>query len=285
MAYTYSVALFTLATLWTAESQPDTSQFTSTLNFSQPPLSEITGNEDIPSVHNLSGLEITSTQLLNATGEENPLRSTICQLCLCEDVSPLFLIDCNGKNLKKPFLVSEWPTDTSGYSIEAKFDSNEYIELTQFPELPLSRLSYRGNGLMFIEKAAFKFLRTLEYLDLSENGLTHESIRESTFEGQFNDEDYEPIPLKTLKLGYNKIFSIDKDSFNHLSSNLETLELNNNPLKVIDHQTAIAITTLRKLKVYSCDSLLIISKEKILNPFIDFYSDFEFGGNRFGFCI
>lgn len=149
---------------------------------------------------------------------------------------------------KKPFLVSEWPNDIYGYSIEAKFDSNEYMELAQFPELSLSRLSYRGNGILFIQKAAFKFLKKLEYLDLSENGLTHESINENIFEGQFNEEDYEPIPLKTLKLGYNKIISIDKDAFNHLS-HLEILELNNNPLKVIDHQTAIAITTLRKLKV------------------------------------
>lgn len=248
MAYPFSVALFVLTTLWMTESQSDGSQFSSMIDFSQTPVSETTGSENVPDARNLSGLDLTSTQLQNANGEENPFQSTICQLCTCQDVNPLFLIDCNGKSLKKPFLVSEWPNDIYGYSIEAKFDSNEYMELAQFPELSLSRLSYRGNGILFIQKAAFKFLKKLEYLDLSENGLTHESINENIFEGQFNEEDYEPIPLKTLKLGYNKIISIDKDAFNHLS-HLEILELNNNPLKVIDHQTAIAITTLRKLKI------------------------------------
>ncbi|XP_057378517.1 leucine-rich repeat neuronal protein 1-like [Daphnia carinata] len=248
MAYPFYVVVFLLTTLWMTESQSDVSELSSMTNFSQTSVSEIIGSENITDAGNLSGLDSNSTQMPNTNSEENPFKSTICKLCACQDANPLFLIDCNGKSLRKPFLVSEWPSDIYGYSIEAKFDSNEYMELTQFPELPLSRLSYRGNGLMFIEKAAFKFLKTLEYLDLSENGLTHESINGNIFEGQFNEEDYEPLPLKTLKLGYNKIISIDKDAFNHLSSHLEILELNNNPLKVIDHQTAIAITTLRKLK-------------------------------------
>lgn len=195
----------------------------------------------------------TSTQAIstiNLNSEEDLLQSKICETCACQDGTPS-VVDCSSKSLTAPFLLPEWPQGHLISSIDARFENNNFIEVRQFPELPLLKLSFRGNGIQFIEKEAFKFLKMLEYLDLSENNLTHESLNENVFIGPFNDEDYEPIPLKTLKLGYNKIVSINNDAFKHLS-HLETLELNNNPLKVIDHQTAIAITTLRKLKVGFC---------------------------------
>lgn len=169
----------------------------------------------------------------------------ICQACSCQEEIPL-LIDCSNKGLKAAFLFSDWPTDGA---MEARFDGNEFEEITQFPNLPLVKLTYRKNSIKLIQKAAFKFLKSLEFLDLSENSLTHESLGGNVFEGQFSEDDYEPLQLKVLDLGYNQIHSIDKDAFNHLATHLETLKLNNNPLSVIDHQTAIAITTLRKLKV------------------------------------
>ena len=184
----------------------------------------------------------------DSNSENDSSRSKICETCHCDDNTP-FVINCNDLGLKSQFLAADWPHDLLVSSIDASFDSNEFTEVLQLPELPLLKLSYRGNQIEIIQKSAFKYLKSLEQLDLSENRLTHESLNSNVFEGQFNDEDYEPIPLKTLKLGYNQITSIDKDAFNHLSSHLETLELNNNHLKVIDHQTAIAITTLRKLKV------------------------------------
>ena len=185
-----------------------------------------------------------------AAKKEDPMQSKICQTCSCQDDIP-FLVDCSNKALKVPFLFTDWPTDGLNSSIEARFDGNEFEEITQFPELPLIKLTFRKNSIKLIQKAAFKFLKSLEYLDLSENALTHDSIGGNVFEGQFSEDDYQPLQLKTLRLGYNQIHSIDKDAFNHLSTHLETLELNNNPLSVIDHQTAIAITTLRKLKVYA----------------------------------
>jgi hypothetical protein len=249
----YVLLLTLLAASSLVEIQADISQFSSTpADGLLSPGSSITENEKLVNISFSSELQGSSvniqTTISSSSNEENPLQSHVCQLCSCQGESP-FLIDCTGKGLKKPFLVSEWPHDVLSDTIDVKFDANDFIEITQFPELPLFRLSFRGNGLLVIEKAAFKFLKMLEYLDLSENRLNHESITASVFEGPFNEDDYEPIPLKTLKLGYNKITSIDKDAFNHLPS-LETLELNNNPLKVIDHQTAIAITSLRKLKVW-----------------------------------
>jgi hypothetical protein len=252
MAKQSYVLLLILANFWLVHIGADSSQFSTTSDVLLSPESAI--NEKSVDTSLSSELEISArpaniqaTIPSSSNDEEDPLKSHICSLCSCQGESP-FVIDCNEKGLKNPFLVSEWPNNVPSTTIEAKFDSNEFIEITQFPELPLFRLSYRKNGLLVIEKAAFKFLKMLEYLDLSENSLTHDSITASVFEGPFSEDDYEPIPLKTLKLGYNKIFSIDKDAFNHLLS-LETLELNNNPIKVIDHQTAIAITSLRKLKV------------------------------------
>lgn len=180
---------------------------------------------------------------------QDPMLSELCQKCACQNEMP-FLVNCTSKSLNSAPLFPDWPNnEVLNSSIEAQFDENLFIEIAQFPELPLVKLSYRGNAIQMIQKSAFKFLKSLEYLDLSENQLTHESLNGDVFEGKFNEVDYEPIPLKTLKLGYNMIHSIDKDAFNHLATHLEILELNNNPLNVIDHQTAMAITTLRKLKV------------------------------------
>lgn len=197
---------------------------------------------------NTTGFTNSTTMVVTKKKAQDPMRSKICESCICSEGMP-FLINCGAVKLEGAFLFPDWPNDAVISSIDAVFDGNQFDEITQFPELPILRLSYRSNSIQYIQKAAFKNLKLLEYLDLSENKLTHESINANAFEGPFNEEDYEPLPLKTLKLGYNNIHSIDKDAFNHLSTHLEILELNNNPLKVIDHQTAIAITTLRKLKV------------------------------------
>lgn len=175
-------------------------------------------------------------------------QSEICKRCRCQE-GITFVVNCQGKDLAEPFLYSDWPLSVLTSNIEVTFDDNYFTEISQFPELPIVKLSYQSNGIEIIQRAAFKFLKNLDYLDLSQNNLTHESLGGNVFEGPFSEQDDEPIPLRTLKLGYNKITSLDKDAFNHISSHLEILELNNNPLKVIDHQTAIAITTLRKLKV------------------------------------
>lgn len=243
-----------IVTFRCTQSEMTVSQHLTTLeNVNDVSLPEISGNHNF--LQEVTLIDTSRLDLKNALATtksnylmEDPLRSKICEICSCQD-NAVFAIDCNNKNLENNFLAPEWPQVPLSSSIEAKFESNKITEINQFPDLPLIKLSYRQNAIGVVQKAAFKFLKDLEYLDLSENLLTHESIKGSIFEGKYDEEDYEPIPLKTLKLSYNRISSIDKDAFNHLSSHLEILELDNNPLKVIDHQTAIAITTLRKLKV------------------------------------
>lgn len=178
------------------------------------------------------------------------LSSVLCQNCSCSEasLSPL-VVNCSHRALEDAFKASDWPHDVLVSSVSINFASNRLYEIRQFPELPILKLNLRDNNIQFIEIAAFKYLKSLDYLDLTKNSLTHESLTRDTFEGSFVEDDYEPVPLRTLRLGYNQIHSIDKDAFDHLATHLETLELNNNPIKVIDHQTAIAITSLRKLKV------------------------------------
>lgn len=157
-------------------------------------------------------------------------------------------VDCSGKEVKESFLDSDWPLNSSLAFMTANFDHNQLLEIAQFPGLPISSLSFVGNSIQTIQPSAFKQLKKLEHLDLSENNLTQESIQLKVFEGPFMKDEFEPIPLRTLKLGYNQIHSLDKDAFDHVTF-LENLELNNNPFQIIDHQTGVALTTLRKLKV------------------------------------
>lgn len=58
----------------------------------------------------------------------------------------------------------------------------------------------------------------------------------------------EEVALKVFKLGHNNIHSLPPDCFEYLT-NLEVLELNNNPLLVIDQNTEISLGYLTKLQV------------------------------------
>lgn len=58
----------------------------------------------------------------------------------------------------------------------------------------------------------------------------------------------EELTLKILKLGHNNIHSLSPNFFEYLR-NLELLELNNNPLQVIDQNTEMALGHLKNLLV------------------------------------
>jgi len=178
----------------------------------------------------------------------DPMVSKICRICTCRNEIPPFQVDCSDKKVKESFLDSDWPLNSSLAFMTANFDHNQLLEIAQFPGLPISSLSFVGNSINVIQPSAFKQLLKLEHLDLSENNLTQESIQRKVFEGHYMKDEYEPITLRTLNLGYNQIHSLDKDAFDHISF-LEVLELNNNPFEIIDHQTGVALTSLRKLKV------------------------------------
>lgn len=60
------------------------------------------------------------------------------------------------------------------------------------------------------------------------------------------------VALKVLRLGYNNIHSLPTDCFEYLT-NLEVLDLNNNPLFVIDQNTEISLGYLTNLQVNRYD--------------------------------
>jgi len=62
-----------------------------------------------------------------------------------------------------------------------------------------------------------------------------------------NDE----AALKVLKLGFNNLHSLPPTFFQYLTK-LEMLELNNNPLLVIDQNTEISLGHLKNLRVNDC---------------------------------
>ncbi len=55
-----------------------------------------------------------------------------------------------------------------------------------------------------ISDRAFKNLTFLTYLDLSHNDLNQDSLNIHTFEGKYNESQYEPLSLTELDLGYNE---------------------------------------------------------------------------------
>lgn len=68
-------------------------------------------------------------------------------------------------------------------------------------------------------------------------------------QGHYAPEAYEPLrSLRVLKLGSNALHTLDSDLFEH-TPNLAYLSLDSNLLRIIDHQTLIALTSINYLTV------------------------------------
>ena len=222
----------------------------------EPPFAEPSGEKEVSFVPRLSAETTTANT-------QDPSTARMCNLCKCSslDEHP-FVIDCFDKNMEEMPLDVDWPLNSMISSIQVDLTENQFTEILPLPKVPIMNLILRRNRIRVIEKSSFIQLEQLELLDLSENELTHEALTVHVFQGPFVSNQYEPIPLKTLLLGYNQIHSINKDAFDHLPQ-LERLELNNNPLVVIDRPTEIALSSIRKLKVCFLTS-------KITSNFKDF---------------
>ena len=217
----------------------------------EPPFAEPSGEKEVSFVPRLSAETTTANT-------QDPSTARMCNLCKCSslDEHP-FVIDCFDKNMEEMPLDVDWPLNSMISSIQVDLTENQFTEILPLPKVPIMNLILRRNRIRVIEKSSFIQLEQLELLDLSENELTHEALTVHVFQGPFVSNQYEPIPLKTLLLGYNQIHSINKDAFDHLPQ-LERLELNNNPLVVIDRPTEIALSSIRKLKVCPLISKILI---------------------------
>ncbi|MCL4123735.1 UNVERIFIED_CONTAM: hypothetical protein GTU68_030591 [Idotea baltica] len=129
-----------------------------------------------------------------------------------------------------------------------RIQGNALSEVTAFPYMEnLTSISFRSNHISKIDEAAFMNLTNLEYLDLSYNNLTEQSLDPEIFRGPFTDKAPDPIPLKELKLAHNKITSLPKNCFQHVP-NLTSLDLSYNDFVDLSIKTAQAISELRKLE-------------------------------------
>lgn len=122
--------------------------------------------------------------------------------------------------------------------------------LTRFPNLTgIRSLSFRQNKIRRIEPLAFFNLTSLERLDLSDNKITNQALQKEIFEGHFDSHEYQPMKKLTwLNLINNELHALNPDVFDHLDR-LETLLLGRNQFKIIDPNTASAISSINTLKV------------------------------------
>lgn len=141
---------------------------------------------------------------------------------------------------------------TQNTTLDLRFDHNKIKYIPRLPPMPVVMLSLRYNLIQSIEAKAFSELKQLEYLDLSHNNLTSASLNEGAFIGSYNESfGYFPlISLTHLNLSHNYIHSLDKNAFDHLSQ-LKSIDLSHNPLKVLSGSTSMAISSLRNLEFMS----------------------------------
>lgn len=119
--------------------------------------------------------------------------------------------------------------------------------INQFYPSNLTELDLSDNFIRNINSSYFANLQNMVVLDLSRNNI--ETLKPGVFKGKRMDGDDYPLQsLTTLKLSNNKIHTLDADLFEHIEQRLEVLDLSYNPLKVIDHQTIVAIGSIIYLK-------------------------------------
>ncbi|XP_055593119.1 leucine-rich repeat-containing protein 70 [Uranotaenia lowii] len=174
--------------------------------------------------------------------------NALCSSCTCDAAKRTF--NCSSMKLYKLFNMTEWSTlNSSGVATEIMLlVHNGISEIPVLPKFDVKVLDLSHNNISAIAKRAFIELDKLESLDLSYNLLTAKALKPEIFEGKFSSDEYEPmLAMKTLRLAYNQLHVLDSDLFEHFP-NLETLSLEGNIFKVIDHQTEIALSSIHTLK-------------------------------------
>jgi len=166
----------------------------------------------------------------------------VCDSCKCTETT----IDCSSGKLKQHPDASEWPTDK--VVTDVLMDDSYLVHVTQYPRMAILRLSLHKCSIVHIDNEAFKNLQNLTELDLSYNDITSANLDPAVFRGPYAPDEYEPLSnLHTLKLSFNAIHSLKSDLFEH-TPNLRILSLDSNPLRVLDHSTVMAISTLTYLE-------------------------------------
>ncbi|XP_016656809.1 carboxypeptidase N subunit 2 [Acyrthosiphon pisum] len=171
------------------------------------------------------------------------------------------ILDCSNMAGKShPYSIEDWIRYHAFYDdgilanrvLHINLENNNLIQIFALPPMAsLKKLSFKYNNISSIANKALTNLPALEELDISFNSLNSHELRESVYRSYqrpnipaTNDEP----ALRVLKLGYNNIHSLPPNFFQYLTK-LEMLELNNNPLLVIDQNTEISLGYLTNLQV------------------------------------
>ncbi|XP_060873377.1 carboxypeptidase N subunit 2-like isoform X2 [Metopolophium dirhodum] len=171
------------------------------------------------------------------------------------------ILDCSNMAGKShPYSIEDWIRYHAFYDdgilanrvLHINLENNNLKKIFALPPMTsLKKLSFKYNNISAIAHKALTNLPALEELDISYNSLSSHELRESVYRSYqrpnvpaTNDEP----ALRVLKLGYNNIHSLPPNFFQYLTK-LEMLELNNNPLLVIDQNTEISLGYLTNLQV------------------------------------
>ncbi|GAB0099529.1 Leucine-rich repeat [Sergentomyia squamirostris] len=195
-------------------------------------------------VHGDDSSNVTTTK---APQESVKDTSVICSSCICEKDAKL--LDCSERSFRDMLTADDWTPLNKSFVIQTvHFTRNQITKVIVFPELPIQELDLSHNEIQSIEKKAFKDLRELIYLDLSNNRLDAKAIFPDVFEGHYDPDEYEPLnKLRTLRLDNNNIHTLKSENFEHLP-HLRTLSLAGNPFQVLDSQSEMAITSIHYLE-------------------------------------
>ena len=150
---------------------------------------------------------------------------------ICQSESELF-IDCPRLNdHQKSRLGQLLNSSSSGIRDMGAFPATSDI----------MGLYLHDNNIETIEPGAFDRLTSLSHLDVSHNDLTDIG---------FLSGGQQLLSLTFLDLSHNQIGLIDAASISRLHK-LKTLKMNNNPIRALDDDTAVAISKLSNLAVRS----------------------------------
>ncbi|XP_066599040.1 leucine-rich repeat neuronal protein 2-like [Prorops nasuta] len=170
-----------------------------------------------------------------------PPARKVCDICNCTGE----LIDCSGLGLESNLKDNQWPRSQVRV---VTFEKNNLIRLQPFANATIEKLILRHNRILRIEQRAFYNIKRLFEIDLSHNELISQFFTSDVFEGPFSAVVDEPLKaLKVLNLAWNDLHSLKQDLFKHVMG-IRILDLSGNPLRVIDHPTSLAISSLPSLE-------------------------------------
>lgn len=140
----------------------------------------------------------------------------------------------------------------------ATFSGNSIAVLQQIPPTDaILRFTCRHCGIRHLQTPTFMDVPNIVALDLAYNELTAEELPPDVFRGPYQHGiGYVSIALMELNLSHNRIQGIDRNLLQH-TPNITKLDLSANPLRVIDPETAEAI---------SSATLLTVSKQASFFP-------------------